>query len=167
MALTWKIDPEEFILENVCSIKTYDCCNDNCEQRCNFRNTEDILNALEGVSEVKYAGWVRREKHCQNDEVVDSGDDVIVMSKEILTKSLKMHVYNIKRQYSELKHLEANLKEDEIIISVDFSKNYNKQHHEIHEIVHALVMRHSFCTQLLVITDHMILMGHVLIKIQV
>ena len=42
-----------------------------------------------------------------------------------------MHVYNIKRQYSELKHLEANLKEDEIILSVDFSKNYNKQHHEI------------------------------------
>ena len=131
LALTWKIDPEEFILENVCSIKTYDCCNDNCEQCCNFRNTEDILNALEGVSEVKYARWVRREKHCQNDEVVDSGDDVIVMSKEILTKSLKMHVYNIKRQYSELKHLEANLKEDEIILSVDFSKNYNKQHHEI------------------------------------
>ena len=76
LALTWKIDPEEFILENVCSIKTYDCCNDNCEQCCNFRNTEDILNALEGVSEVKYARWVRREKHCQNDEVVDSGDDV-------------------------------------------------------------------------------------------
>ena len=43
-----------------------------------------------------------------------------------------MHVYNIKRRYSELKHLKANLKENEIILSVDFSKNYdNKQHHEI------------------------------------
>ena len=109
MALTLKIDPEEFILENVCSIKNYDCCNDNCGQCCNFRNIEDILNALEGVSEVKYARWVRREKRYQKDEVVDSGDDVIGMLKEILTKSFKMHVYNIKRQYSELKHLKANL----------------------------------------------------------
>ena len=49
------INPEEFILENVCYIKNYDCCNDNCGQCCNFRNIEDILNALEGVSEVKYA----------------------------------------------------------------------------------------------------------------
>ena len=31
-----------------------------------------------------------------------------------------------------MKHLKANLKEDEIILSVDFLKNYdNKQHHEI------------------------------------
>ena len=62
MALTLQIDPEEFILENVSSIKNYDCCNDNGGQRRNFRNTEDILNALEGVSEVKYARWARREK---------------------------------------------------------------------------------------------------------
>ena len=87
---------------------------------------------MEGVSEVKFARWVCREKRYQKDEVVDSGDDVIGMLKEILTKSFKMHVYNIKCQSSELKHLKANLKEDEIISSVDFSKNYdNKQHHEI------------------------------------
>ena len=43
-----------------------------------------------------------------------------------------MHLHNMKRQYSELKHLKANLKEDDIILSVDFSKNYDsKQHHEI------------------------------------
>ena len=132
MALTLKTNPEEFILENVCSIKNYDCCNDNYGQCFNFGNIEDILIALEGVSEVKYARWVRREKCYQKDEVVDSGDDVIVLLKQILTKSFKMHVYNISRQYSELKHLKANLKEDEIILSVDCSKNYdNKQHHEI------------------------------------
>ena len=93
-----KIDPEEFILENVCSIENYNCCKDNCGQCCGFRNIEDILNALEGVSEVKYARWVHSEKRYQKDEIVDSGDDVIIMLKEILTKSFKMHVYNIKRQ---------------------------------------------------------------------
>ena len=49
LALTLKTDPEEFILENVCSIQNYDCCNDNCGQCCNFKNIEDILIALEGA----------------------------------------------------------------------------------------------------------------------
>ena len=90
---------------------------------------------------------------------------VIVMLKEILTKSFKMHVYNIKCQCYELKHLKANLTKDEIILSVDFSKNYDKKQH--HEIQSAYFGYEAFlCTQLLVITDHMILMGHVLIKMQ-
>ena len=43
-------------------------------------------------------------------------------------------------QYSELKHLKVNLKENEIILSIDFSKNYdNKQHHEIHSCLSTAV----------------------------
>ena len=57
---------------------------------------EDILIALESVSEVKYTGSVHREKHEEG--------DMIAMLKEMLTKSFKMHVYNISYQYSELKH---------------------------------------------------------------
>ena len=59
---------------------------------------------------MKYARWVCREKRYQKDEVTDSGDDVIVMLKEILTKSFKMHVYNISHQYFELNLLKANLR---------------------------------------------------------
>ena len=41
-------------------------------------------------------------------------------------------MYSIYRQFSELKYLKRNLKSDEIILSVDFSCNYeNKQLHEI------------------------------------
>ena len=41
-------------------------------------------------------------------------------------------MYNIYIQFSELKYLKRNLKSDEIILSVDFSHNYeNKQVHEI------------------------------------
>ena len=65
LAFTLKVYPEEFIIENDCSIKNYDCCNDNCRQWCNFRNIEDILNALEGVTEVKYARRVHRGKRYQ------------------------------------------------------------------------------------------------------
>ena len=43
-----------------------------------------------------------------------------------------MHICNIFRQYSELKYLKQNLKSNEVILSVDFSRNYNnKQKHEI------------------------------------
>ena len=43
-----------------------------------------------------------------------------------------MHKYNIYYQLSELKCLKKDLKEDQVILSVDFLKNYkNKQHHEI------------------------------------
>ena len=52
LALTLNINPEESILKNVCSIKNYDCCNDDCGQCFNLRNNEDILIALEGASEV-------------------------------------------------------------------------------------------------------------------
>lgn len=42
------------------------------------------------------------------------------------------HVYDIYRQHSELKFLKANLKPNEVILSVDFSKNYeNERRHEI------------------------------------
>ena len=45
---------------------------------------------------------------------------------------MRMHKYNIYRQFSELKWLKANPKEDEVILNVDFSKNYkNTQLHEI------------------------------------
>ena len=51
---------------------------------------------------------------------------------EMTTKKFKLHVYNIFRQYSELKHLKKTLGEEEVILSVDFSRNYkNKQCHEI------------------------------------
>ena len=79
----------------------------------------------------KTAGYLEKKRY-QKDEVVDSGVDVIIMLKEILKKSFKIYVYNISHQYSELKHLKATSKGDEIIFSVDFSKNYDKkQHHEI------------------------------------
>ena len=116
MALTLKIDPEEFILENVCSIKNYDCCNDNCGQCCNLETMKIYWMLWRVWSEVKHTRWVCREKHYKKDEVVDSRDDVIIMFKEIATKSFKMHVYNIKCQYSDLKHLKANSNHINVLI---------------------------------------------------
>ena len=51
---------------------------------------------------------------------------------EITTKTFKLHVSNISRQFSELKYLKKFLKNDEAILCVDFSSNHeNKQRHKI------------------------------------
>ena len=68
-------------------------------------------------------------------------------------------MYNIYRQFSELKYPKRNLKSDEIILSVDFSRHYeNKQLHEIqsayfgHEaftVFTCVCYHHSFDTEVM------------------
>ena len=65
-------------------------------------------------------------------EMIDSVSDIAMQLQDLLNKNLKLHICNIFRQYSELKYLKQNLKINEVILSVDFSRNYNnKQKHEI------------------------------------
>ena len=67
----------------------------------------------------------------QKVEFSDAGSIIAEQFEEICRK-IKIHIYHIFRQYSELKYLKKNLCNNEVILSVDFSKNYsNKQHHEI------------------------------------
>ena len=62
----------------------------------------------------------------------ESGVAVADQFDEIATKHFKLHVYNIFWQHSELKFLKRNLTDNDVIFSVDFSRNYdNKQFHEI------------------------------------
>lgn len=42
--------------------------------------------------------------------------------------SLKRHVYNIQRQFKELKHLKENLEQGEVIIHEDFSEHFQLKH---------------------------------------
>ena len=69
----------------------------------------------------------------KEDRAERSGVNVIHMLKEKVHKHLYLvHVYNIYRQFAELKHLKDNLKENQAIVTVEFSRNYdNKQAKEI------------------------------------
>ena len=107
LALKIKIVPEEFIQENVCSIKNYECDNDSCEHCSNNNNI--------------------RDNRYYKDEVVDTGKDVTKLLNDVSIKSFKIHVYNIHHQYSKLKYKKNNVKGDEIILSVHFSKNYDNK----------------------------------------
>jgi len=58
-------------------------------------------------------------------------DCTIAEAKEDLLAQLRpfsRHVYNIRRQFQELKHLKEQLKQDEIIIHEDFSENFQLTH---------------------------------------
>ena len=46
LALKVKTDPGDFIQENVCSVKNYDCCSDTCENCTNHETIHDVLVAF-------------------------------------------------------------------------------------------------------------------------
>ena len=76
-------------------------------------------------------GGYQKSVHKIQDEV--TGEEAAILLADLVDgNKMKMHKYNIYRQLSELKCLKMSLKEDEVILSVDFSKDYeNRQHHEI------------------------------------
>ena len=126
-------DPNDFISGLVCSIKNVDCCNDMCVNCPGENKIGAILDALEQIDEITYAKWVRKGSLYKKIQITDQGINICESLRFIISKNFKIHIYNIYRQYSELKYLKSNLEENEVILSVDFSRNYeNKQKHEIY-----------------------------------
>ena len=126
-------DPMELVELGVCSVKQIQCMRGECEECPGKVVIANICEELENAESLTYYRWVTRKKNvCKIQEEV-SGEEASILLAEIVDgKKMRMHKYNIYRQFSELKWLKANLKEDEVILSVDFSKNYeNKQRHEI------------------------------------
>ena len=73
-----------------------------------------------------------RKNNFHQVEFTESGTVVAETLDEITTKTFMFHVYNIFLQFSQLKYLKKPLKNDEVILSVDFSHSYeNKQRHKI------------------------------------
>ena len=129
LAMASASDAIDFVENNVCSIKEFNCCNDvACTNCIKSTNIKEILQVLQGIDEITYSTWVRKNSFYQKVEFADSGTVVAETLDEITTKTFKLHVYNIFQQFSELKYLKKSLKNDKAILSVDFSRNYeNKQ----------------------------------------
>ena len=122
-----------FIGSIVCSVKNQECCEGNCLTCAENDHLNEILSILSEIEEITYSKWIREKERYVKREFVDTGPEVVTLFKELSNLQFRLHMYNIYRQFSELKYLKRNLKSDEIILSVDFSRNYeNKQLHEIH-----------------------------------
>ena len=101
----------------------------NCIESTNIR---EILQVLQGIDKITYSKWVRKSNFYLKVEFTESGTVVVETLDEITTKTFKLHVYNIFRQFSELKYLKISFKNDEAILNVDFCHNYeNKRRHKI------------------------------------
>ena len=125
-------DAVDFVSSVVCSVKEYDCCNDSCQNCHGKPMLEEIIQFFYLSENIIYYKWIRKISLYQKTEICESGKLVADSFDEMTTKKFKLHVYNIFRQYAELKHLKKSLGEEEVILSVDFSRKYkNKQCHEI------------------------------------
>ena len=131
LAAKIKVDPVEFVKENICSLQSFECCSSECQECSYAEYTHELLSVLEQTDEVAYARWIHKNNQYQKMEMIGSGVDIAIQLQNLLNKNLKLHIYNIFRQYSQIKYLKQNLKSNEVILSVDFSRNYNKQKHEI------------------------------------
>lgn len=132
LASKLEVDIIEFISGNVCSVKDFDCCSNVCDKCPGKDLMTEIMDVLSRIDSITYNKWMKKGNYVQKIEILQSGEDVAEEFLALTGSIIKLHIYNIFRQYSELKHLKKNLGPDEVILSVDFSRNYdNKQHHEI------------------------------------
>ena len=123
----------EFARELVCCIHTKVCVTGACFKCPGIKKYQDIMEFISSVPEMKIQQWVRVDKKVRKKEIKESGTNVAKLLKEkVEDKDYIVHVYSVFRQFKELKMLKEKLKPGEVIVSVDFSRNYdNKQANEI------------------------------------
>ena len=110
----------------------HDYHNDVCSNWPRRDMLNEVILHLKSLPEVTYNKWVWRNNIYEKVILCESVVAVADQFDEIATKHFKLHVYNIFWQHSELKFLKRNLTDNDVIFSVDFSRNYdNKQFHEI------------------------------------
>ena len=111
----------------VCSNE--EACMDGACLKCGDRQSVDDL--FKGISEdqtVSYYQWNTSDDGRVRKELMTC---TIAEAEEDLMNQLKpfgRHVYNIRRQFKELKHLKENLQQGEVIIHEDFSENFQLKH---------------------------------------
>ena len=142
----------EVVELGVCSIKNLLCMKGECDECVGSKTVDKVCEAIENCNLISFVKWTSANNRVKQVTQQASGEEVGEMFHEMAHgKKMRMHKYNMYRQYSELKFLKKNLKKEEVILSVDFSKNYdNKQRHEIRVLILAMnVLQYS---QLLVIS---------------
>ena len=94
---------------------------------------KDTFEFLAKIPEVRLRQWKRIDNKMRKVETVESGEDVVNLFKDkVDNNEYLVHVYNIFRQFRELRALKCNIESNEAIVMVDFARNYdNKQASEI------------------------------------
>ena len=123
------VDPLEFFQLGVCSFKSYECMNGLCNACPGSALLAKISENLEKVESLTFYKWTTKNKVvCKISDEISEEEAASKLVELISGEKLHLHHYSIYHQYAKLKWLKSNIKIDEVILSVDFSKNYdNKQ----------------------------------------
>lgn len=115
--------PEDMLLTTVCNMEDVECIDRECS-KCQVHQPIEKLFQCDDNTPMFYFQWnigddgkARKERvECT---AADAKDDL-----KAQLQPFARHVYNVKRQFNELKYLKENLPEGEIIIQEDFSENF-------------------------------------------
>ncbi|KAJ2937230.1 hypothetical protein O0L34_g19420 [Tuta absoluta] len=126
----------DLLKDVVCDTKSYACMSSKCE---NCKNTRIKYNEDKFQEEVIWRQWVREDhKYEKNDgehttkktvknECRGLVCDVVAEFKRQLNL-FKIHMFNWGEQYRQYKECVTGLKEEEIVILMDFSENYDTKY---------------------------------------
>ena len=121
------ISSEEAVAKTVCSLDSCKCIDRVCDSCGVTELTDNLFEGLDKDDSISYYQWQKVEGTVKKNLV----DCTIAEAEEDLQAQLRpfsRHVYNIRRQFQELRHLKDQLSQDEIIIHEDFSENFQLKH---------------------------------------
>lgn len=119
---------EDLLIQTVCSLNQAKCMDREC-QACGI--AKPLNELFEGIDDNTAASYFQWET-CEDGRVRKQKiEGTIADAKDDLREQLQpfgRHVYNIKRQYAELKYLKESLPLGEVIIHKDFAENFQMKH---------------------------------------
>lgn len=119
-------DYKTFMKKTVCDMENQNCMMHKCKECPREQGLKDYLHEIELLQEkdtFTYKQWVTVDR-CNLIEKCESTDEFTNSLSERILK-LTRHHYVSKKQSEYFKNLKTNLKENEIIILLDFSENYS------------------------------------------
>lgn len=107
------------------------CVDRQCSKCQAHQPIEELFQCDDNTTMSYYQWYISDDGKARKERIECTAAD----AKEDLKAQLQpfaRHVYNVKRQFNELKYLKENLPEEEIIIQEDFAENFHiKQQQEI------------------------------------
>ena len=98
------MDPLEFVQLGVCSFKSYECMNGLCNACPGSAPIAEISENLEKVESLTFYKWTTKNKVvCKISDEISREEAASKLVKLISGEKLRLHRYNIYRQYAELK----------------------------------------------------------------
>ena len=119
---------EDLLIQTVCSFNQAKCMDRECQACGIAKPLDELFEDINDNTATSYFQW----ETCEDGRVRKQKiEGTIADAKDDLREQLQpfgRHVYNIKRQYAELKYLKESLQLGEVIIHEDFAENFQMKH---------------------------------------